>query len=133
MRVSFLGFNTSTMLNSTGISALMIRRISAWEVKSPVPRWGVPSSTRPLEALKMFGNLPSSSLDVHIAYTASVLANFEGKLGNYDLLNNQTSKTMANENEGSLRMFLKMSAEVAPLAARRNKYCSIGLIFKIMQ
>jgi hypothetical protein len=81
----------------------------------------------------MFGNLPSSSLDVHIAYTASVLANFEGKLGNYDLLDNQTSKTMANENEGSLRMFLKMSAGVASLAARRNKYCSIGLIFKIMQ
>jgi hypothetical protein len=133
MRVSFFGFNISKMLKFTGISALMIRKTSAWEFKSPTPRWGVPSSTRPLEALKMFGNLPSSSLDVHIACTSSVLAGFEGKLGNYDLFDDQTSKTMANENERSLRMFLKTSAGVASLAARRNRYSSIGLIFKIMQ
>lgn len=133
MRVSFFGFNTSAMLNSTGISALIIRRTSAWEVKSPVPRWGVPSSTSPLEALKMFGNLPSSSLDVHIACTSSVLADFEGKLGNYDLLDDQTSKTMANEDEGSLRMFLKTSAGVTSLAARRHQYSSIRLLFEIMQ
>jgi DNA primase large subunit len=69
----------------------------------------------------MFGNLPSSSFDVHIAYNASALAGSEGKLGNYDLFDDQTSKTMANENEGSLRMFLKTSAGVASLAARRKE------------
>jgi len=69
----------------------------------------------------VFGNLPSSSFDVHIAYNASALGGSEGKPGNYDLLDDQTSKTMANENEGSLRMFLKMSAGVASLAARRKE------------